>query len=205
MREKINFVKYILTHPFDGFYDAKYRGKGSMILSLLFIGVYCILPCISYQYTGFVMNFNELQYMNAITIIITNLSVLILFIVANYTVTTLFEGKGDMKDITLVLSYSLVPLIITNSITIAVSNFVITEEVILLSVVNLVGIVWTAFLLISGLCVIHEYKLFQNLVTLLATLISAAIIIFLFALFLSLVEQLLGFIVTIFSESLRRI
>lgn len=205
MREKISFLAYILTHPFDGFYDAKYRGKGSSLLSIILIAVFCVLPCITYQYMGFIMNFNEIQYMNSLTIIISNLSIVVLFIVANYTVTTLFDGKGAMKDITMVLAYSFVPMIITNIILIIGSNFIIAEEVVLLNTVHILGTAWTVFLLLCGLCVIHEYRFLQNIITLIATLIAAAIIIFLFVLFISLVEQLVGFVMTIFSESLRRI
>lgn len=205
MREKLNDLKYILFHPFDGFYEAKHRGKGSLKLATIFIALFCILKCVEYQYTGFVMNFNPIFAMNSFTIFISTLSVLMLFIVANWTITTLFDGKGSLSEIYLVLGYSLVPMILSNIISVIVSNFIISEEVILLRSFESISVAWFVFLMVAGLCVIHEYRLFQNFVTLLATLVAALIIVFLFVLFISLLEQMVSFFITIIEESIRRL
>lgn len=204
MMEKVKYLKYILFHPFDGFYEAKMRGRGSVKLAAAILIIYSVLACFSFQYTGFVMNTNEIFHMNSITIIISTLSVPLLFIVANWTITTLFEGKGRLGDILMVTGYSMTPLLAGNLIVTIVSNFVVTEEVILLQAVNWMMIVWFCFLMVAGLCTIHEYSLFRNMATLVATLIAAMILIFLFVLFLSLMEQMFGFFITFIQEWIRR-
>lgn len=204
MKEKINYLGYILFHPFDGFYEAKHRGKGSVKIAWVFIALYCLLQCVKYQYTGFIMNYNPIFYMNSFTILISSLSVLLLFTVANWTITTLFEGKGSLSEILMILGYALVPLILSDFLGIVISNFIIAEEVILLQSLQGVAVAWFVFLITSGLCVIHEYRLFQNLVTIIATAVSAIIIIFLFILLISLMEQMVGFFITIIEESIRR-
>ena len=85
-----------------------------------------------------------------------------------------------------------------------VSNFVISEEVVLLTSVRALMVAWFCFLMVAGLCTIHEFGLFRNLITLVATLISALILIFLFVLFLTLVEQMVGFFTTFIQEWIRR-
>ncbi len=205
MIDKLNDLKYILFHPFDGFYEAKHRGKGSLKLATFFIVLFCIMKCVEYQYTGFVMNFNAIFAMNSFTIFISTLSIIILFIVANWTITTLFDGKGSLAEIYLVLGYSLVPMVISNIISVIVSNFIIMEEVILLRSFESIAVAWFVFLMVAGLCVIHEYRLFQNFVTLLATFVSALIIVFLFVLLISLLEQMVNFFITIIEESIRRL
>lgn len=202
--EKVKYLGHILFHPFDGFYEAKMRGKGSMRLAVILMALYAVLQCFSYQYTGFVMNINPVFEMNSVVIIISALSVPLLFVVANWTVTTLFEGKGKLGEIFMVTSYSLVPLMIGDILVTVVSNFVISEEVVLLQSVQAIMLVWFAFLMIAGLCTIHEYGLFRNLATLVVTLIAAAILIFLFVLFLSLMEQMISFFITISQEWVRR-
>lgn len=204
MKEKLSYVKYILFHPFDGFYEAKHRGRGSLPLASIFILIFCVLKCVQYQYTGFIMNFNPLWAMNSLTIFISAFSILGLFTVANWTVTTLFDGKGNLSEIFMVLGYSMIPLILSDIISVVVSNYIIMEEVVLLTAFKGIAIAWFVFLLVIGLCVIHEYQLFQNLVTLVATLISAMILVFLFVLLLSLMEQMIYFIINIVSESVRR-
>lgn len=205
MKDKIANLRYILFHPFDGFYEAKFRDKGSLSLATSMIIIYCLLQCISYQYTGFIVNYAPLFLMNSVTIFLSSLSILVLFTVANWTVTTLFDGKGSMGEIFMVLGYSMVPLIISNILSIIISNYIILEEYILLRSLEGVAVAWFIFLMISGLCIIHEYRLFQNFVTLIATAVSAIIIVFLFVLLISLLEQMVSFIITVVEESIRRL
>ena len=63
----------------------------------------------------------------------------------------------------------------------------------------------TVFLIVSGLCVIHEYGLLKNLVVILSTFVAAFLIIFLLVLFLSLEERMFGFFAAVFKEITRRI
>jgi hypothetical protein len=97
MKEKLHYLKYAAFHPFDGFYEIKNRQKGSVLLATIILALYGIMQCLSYQYTGFIMNTNALFAMNSITIFISAISIFVLFTVSNWTVTTLFNGKGNMR------------------------------------------------------------------------------------------------------------
>lgn len=204
-KEKLCYVKHCVFHPFDGFYEAKNRGKGSLGIATALLILYCVLRCVQVQYTGFIMNTNHVSRMSSITIFISALSVLLLFVLSNWTVTTLFEGKGKLKDIYLVLCYSLVPMILMDTIVVFVSNYVIEEEVILLTSLQAMGVVWFCFMMVAGLCTVHEYGLAKNLVTLLVTAAAAAIILFLAVLFLSLMEQMVDFADVFVKEWIRRV
>jgi len=203
--ERVKYVKHCVFHPFDGFYEAKNRGKSSMLAATVLIALYCILECVKVQYTGFIMNLHQITRMNSVTIFISALSVLLLAIVSNWTITTLFDGKGKMKDIYMVVGYSLLPMVLIDTIIVIASNFVIEEEAVILTAIGWMGIAWCAFLIVTGLCTIHEFSLAKTLVTILATLAAALIILFLFVLFISLVEQMVQFFYIFFKELMRRI
>lgn len=205
VKEKLHYLKYASFHPFDGFYEIKYREKGSAALATVILVIYGILQCISYQYTGFIMNFNAIFNMNSISIFISSISVLLLGIVSNWTVTTLFNGKGNIRDIYITVCYSLLPLIIVIGAGVLISNFIIMEEVIILRSFQYLGIVWFVFILLAGLCVIHEYSMAVNLKTLLATAVAAAIIVFLGILFFTLLERMYNFVASVSQEVIRRI
>ena len=143
--------------------------------------------------------------MNSVTIFISALSVLILAVVSNWTITTLFDGKGKLKDIYMVLGYSLLPVVLLDTIIVFASNFVIEEEAIILTAISWMGLAWAAFLIVAGLCTIHEFSLAKTLVTIVATLIAALIILFLLVLFISLVEQMVQFLYIFGKEFMRRI
>lgn len=203
--EKIKYVKHCVFHPFDGFYEAKNRGKGSVLAATLIIAFYCVLECIKVQYTGFIMNLNQITRMNSVTIFISALTVLLLAVISNWTITTLFDGKGKLKDIYMVLGYALLPVVLIDSIIVIASNFIIEEEAVILTALSWMGLVWAAFLIVTGLCTIHEFSLAKTLVTILATLVAALIILFLLVLFISLVEQMVSFIYVFAKEFMRRI
>lgn len=205
MKEKLTYLKAAQFHPFDSFYEIRFRDKGSVPLAFLIMVVYGVIQCAAYQYTGFLMNFNSLQDMNSVSIFISSISILILFTVSNWTVTSLFDGKGKVKDIYIMICYSLVPLILTNLIEIILSNYIIQEEILIVLMFRGIGIVWFVFMAISGLCVIHEYTLTKNILSLLATVVAAAIIMFILILLFTLEEKMFYFLVAVGREIMRRL
>lgn len=205
MQEKVYYLKYSAFHPFDAFYEIGFRGKGSVVMSLVLIVLFALMQCISTQYTGFVMNEAELASVNSVSIFCTWVLGIFLFAISNWSVTTLFNGKGNLLHILNVIAYSLTPIMLTQLIKVVVSNYVILEEAMILYVLVGIGIAWFVFMLISGLCVIHEYGLGKNLLSILFSFVAAAIIIFLGVLFFTLVEQMVMFIISVAEEFMRRI
>lgn len=205
MKEKAYYLKHALFHPFEAFYEIRFRDKGSLTLAVIILALYGVMQCISKQYTGFVLNTNNLAEMNSISVFISSIMLVIIFTVANWTITTLFGGKGDMAGIFTVITYSLVPYIMTKLVLVFLSNFIIEEEAMIIYMLEGLGIVWFVFLAFSGLCVIHEYGMFKNIASLLATAVSAFLIVFLAVLFLSLEEKMFGFLSDVIREIIRKI
>lgn len=205
VREKFSYLKQSLFHPFDAFYEIRFRGRGSVLLAALLLALFGILQCISYQYTGFVINENEVESMNSISIFLTWVLGLLLFIVSNWSVTTLLNGKGNLGDILKVTAYSLTPMICTLVFQVFASNFIIAEEAMIVYVITGVGTVWSLFMLLAGLCVIHEYGFGKTLIAILLTFVAAAIIMFLGILFFTLIEQMVVFIISVGQEFMRRL
>lgn len=205
VKEKLNYLKSAVFHPFDAFYEIRFRGKGSTLLAALILVLFGILQCVSYQYTGFIINTNALAAMNSVSIFMTWVLGLILFIVSNWSVTTLLNGKGNLADILKVTAYSLVPMMCTLIFQVFASNFIILEEAMIVYVVTGIGTVWSIFMLLAGLCVIHEYGFGKTLIAILLTFVAAAIIMFLGILFFTLIEQMVIFVVSVGQEFLRRL
>lgn len=202
--ENVKYLKYTIFHPFDAFYEIKWRGKGSLLLATLMYVAYSIMQVLTYQYMGFVMNGNPLFQMNSIAIIIMAIAPMFIFIISNWSVSTLYNGKGKVKDLYVLIGYSLLPMIATQGITILVSNIVIIEEASLLMAFNSMGTIWFLYLMFTGLTTIHEFTAKENIMTLLATLVAAIIIIFLCVLYFTLMEQIISFVTTVVQEFMRR-
>lgn len=205
IKEKLYYLKSAVFHPFDAFYEIRFRGRGSALLAALIVGLFGILQCISYQYTGFVINSNDLAAMNSLSIFSTWVLGFALFIVSNWSVTTLLNGKGNMGDILKVVGYALAPLTCTLIFQVFISNFIILEEAMIVYVITGIGMVWSIFMLLAGLCVIHEYGFGKTLISIVLTFVAAAIIMFLGILFFTLIEQMVVFVISVGREFIRRL
>lgn len=198
------YVFYVLFHPFDGFYDLKFHRQRNYAIPAAIMLICGLIGILSYQYTGFILNHYPLFEMNSFTLFLTTLFPYLLFLISNWSITTLFEGNGTMGDILVVMSYALVPKLIFDLTGMIMSNMIIREETALLNAFEAIGTVWFIFLLFCGLCVIHEYKPLTNVVTLFVSFCSAMVIVFLAMLYFTVLGKVIGFISTVFIELTKR-
>ena len=203
-KEDLKNLFYTLFHPFDGFYEMKFRKKGNMVLATALLVLYGLVSIFSTQYTGFIFNTFPLHRMRSVQLFLLAVVPVVLFIVSNWSTTSLMNGSGNIRDIWTMTCYSLTPLILFNFVTALLSNVIILEEGPILTAFNYIGVVWFCYLVFCGLCTIHEYTASRNILTLLVTLVAAIIIIFLVILYFTLMQTVLGFIGTLSAEISKR-
>ncbi len=198
-KEELLFVFHLMFHPFDGFWDLKHEKRGSVRAALVFV----VLAIVSLFYrsvgTGYVMN-PKGTYSTIFMQLLVVLVPVLLFAVANWCLTTLFEGEGSFKDIFVAVGYSLMPLVLTIIPVTIASNFVVASETDILSLIIALGFIWTGFLIFFGMMVTHGYTIPKNLATTLGTIVGMAFIMFLAILFTSLVMDMVSFFTNIVSE-----
>ena len=204
-KDKLHYWGYSLTHPFDGFFEIRFRNHGSAFLATLLLIAYAVLNCLKFQYTGFSMNMNNIDEMDALSLFISVVSVVALFTVSNWTVTTLFNGKGKMKDIFIVVCYSLTVPIIGDAIVTFASNFVTLDEVMILTSVQMLCYAYFAFLVIAGLTTIHEYGFGGSIMSIIMSVVAAAVILFIGILLFTMLERMIYFFSSVFEELMRRL
>ena len=123
-----------------------------------------------------------------------------LWVIANWCLTTLFDGEGSIRDIYIATCYSLFPLPAFFVLTTLLSNIVTAEEASLLTLAMGVAFFWVGFLLFFGMMVIHDYTLFKNVLTVIASIVGMAFIMFIAVLFSSLLGKIVSFISSIIIE-----
>ena len=197
--KELLYAFHVIFHPFDGFWDLKHEKRGSVRAAATILAATIAVFYYNAIGQGYIMNPEE----NYSTILGVALSVLVpflLFIVANWCLTTLFEGEGSFKDVFVAACYALTPfLIITIPITIA-SNFVISSEKDILSLLMTVAFIWMGLLLILGMMVTHDYMIGKNFLTILGTILGMVCIMFIVLLFSFLFGKLIGFVTNIIDE-----
>ncbi len=204
LSEDFKYLLHVITHPFDGFYEVRFRGKGNLYLGAIILVLFGLLSIIKYQYTGFIMNNNPQFAMNSVTTFIFGIFPYLLFCISNWSVTAIFEGSGKFGDIFTVVTYALFPKLVLDAIIVILSNVVTIEESAILTAISGFGIVYFAFLVFAGLCVAHEYTAATNVVMILATFVAAIIIIFLAILYITLIQKVTSFVFTFGTELMKR-
>ncbi len=198
------YLVYTMFHPFDGFYELRFRKeRNDTLIAIIFI-IFGITSIFDMFYTGFIIQSFDGYGVNNFIIFATAVFPFILFAVANWSVTALFDGSGSVPDILMVLAYSLVPKILFDITGIFLSNIIIQEEIIMYTSFVGIGTVFFVFLVFIGLCIIHEYTALMNIVTLFATFLSAIIMVFIGMFFMTILGRMFGFISTIFLEITKR-
>ena len=188
-----------MFHPFDGFWDIKHEYRGSMRASWVFI----LLTVAYFWYntvgSGYIINQLPVN-MSFIYNIISVLLPILLWVVANWCLTTLFDGEGTLKDIFIATSYSLLPLALLGIPATIISNVLVADEVQILGLISGISYVWVGMLIFIGMMVTHNYSMLKSITTCLFTIVGIAFIVFVAILFSSLIMKLVMFITTIAQE-----
>ncbi len=198
-RQELMYVFHLVFHPFDGFWDLKHEKRGSVRASLVILGV--VILSFYYQSigTGYIMN-PEGTYSTIFAQILAVGLPFILWVIANWCLTTLFEGEGSFKDIFIATSYALAPLPLFLIASTIMSNFVTLEESALATMLITVAFVWAGLLIFLGTMVTHDYSFGKNLLMCVATIVGMAVIMFVGFLFSSLMGKMVSFVSSIVME-----
>lgn len=196
----LKYSLYVITHPFDGFWDLKREKRGSLGAAVTILVLVILTSIIKKQNTSFLFNYNRLDKLNVLVDIITVFLVYVLWCVANWCLTSLMDGEGKMTDIMIATAYSLVPIVLINLPLVPVSYVITAEEGTFYTVFTVISFLWAGILLLFGTMVTHQYSMKKTILTILCTIVGMAIILFIGLLFFSVIQRIINFIVTIYQE-----
>lgn len=198
--ECIKFPAYILFHPIKGYEMFKRENRARMSVSIIFVIIQIIITILAFQYEGFLVNPRKITDLNIFAEIAYIIVPILLITFANWSITTLFDGKGKVKDIFMMICYAQFPLIICKALGILISNVIVEDEVGFYSVVLVLGTIFMCYMVFFGMITIHEFGLKKCVLTILATVISLAIILYALFLFFDLFQKVYGFLYVVYRE-----
>lgn len=196
----IGYIGYILRHPIEGYEEMKYKKGGNPLIALGIIAIWFVLMVLKYTSTGFVYNSNKPGQINIGIIFLSTVCIVALWVVANWSLCTLLDGEGKMREIFVHSVYALVPYIATVAISIVLSNVLTLDEGAFVTWITLFGVLWSGFLLYSAMMTLHNYSGAKTFVCLFLTVVAMVVIAFLLILCFTLVQQMVSFAVTIWRE-----
>ena len=202
--ESLRYSMYIMTHPFDGFWDLTHEKRGTMAAANVLLGLTFLTNIWNLRFTNFMFNDTRWDRINIWSEVLGVLAPLLIYCVANWCLTTLFDGKGRLKDIYMGMCYSLTPyILIMNPITI-ISNVVTKEEGAFIVYFEYLALGWAAALILVSVMQIHDYSLMKAILAIAFSIFGMLVIVFLIMLFFSLVSDAVAFFISVGKEIMFR-
>jgi len=128
-----------------------------------------------------------------------------LWTVANWSLTTLMDGKGRMFEIYMAVCYALTPYVIINVIMIILSQFITFEEGAIYWVLAGFSALWTGLLILAAMMMVHDYSVLKTVLSSLLTVVGMGVMVFVFVIFFSLVSDAVAYFMSLYKEILFRL
>lgn len=191
---------YALSHPFKWFDDMKYVGTGNVKFSVGVLVVLCIVNIYATRNSSFLVNNIDISKVNSLMVVATTVVPYMLFVIANWTITTLMDGKGTFKHIFMVNMYALYPMVFLQLIGTFLSNYIISDEVPMILFFFGLGMFLYVFYTFVGLVVVHGFTFTKGVASVALTFVSMLLIMFVSLLLLTLVGGFVDDIYTMYYE-----
>lgn len=191
---------YMMSSPFKAFDDVKYENAGSTSFAVILMVIYAWMSLINARYKGFLLNTNDINHINVPLILTSAVAPFIIFVIANWAIGVLIDGKGNFRNVFVFTSYALYPQIICSIIGVLLSRICIYEETGLVTTIYAIGWVLFGFYLFVGLTTVHQFTFRKALLDILLSAVGMAIIIFISVLLATLVSGFVNDVGTIVDE-----
>lgn len=198
----ITFPLFIITNPFKGFDEMKYLKRGDLRYSFIILLLAGIVRVIERTSTGFIRTgYNVTVPFLSVPLVLTLFyAPIMLIVLANWSITTLTNGKGTFRNIFQTYTYALYPTIFLRLAAVGLSHVVTGNELFFVNALVGLGTLMLYAYFFIGLIVVHEYTFFKAVLMVMLTILAMLIIVFVVALFLSLLNNFVGFVYILLYE-----
>jgi hypothetical protein len=201
----LKYSLYVSTHPLDGFWDLTHEKRGSIAAANIIAATAVIVEVLRLTLTNFQFVTINMEYFNSVIVALRILLPIGLWTVANWSLTTLMDGKGRMFEIYMGVCYALTPYVIINVIMIVLSQFITFEEGAIYWVLAGFSALWTGLLILAAMMMIHDYSIVKTVFSSFLTIVGMGVMVFVFVIFFSLVSDAVAYFISLYKEILFRV
>ena len=203
--KNFKFAFYCMTHPLDGYWDLTHEKRGSLAVANTILILTLVARITSLQFTSFIFNQVYWPEINIFLYLGSVVFPLALWVVGNWALTTLFDGKARLPQIYVATCYAILPYSLVQFPLIIFSNMVTVNEAEFYSTINLVVLVFCAMYIVVAMMQIHEYTMSKTILFTFFSIFAMLVIVFILLLFFSMISQGIAYFVSIAREILFRI
>ena len=187
-------------HPFQAFQALRTQKATSLLLACIFVVVFYMARVSQDLYGGFMYVIVDTANYNALFTLFGSVGVLLLWVVTNWGICMLNDGKGSFMEVFCMSAYSMMPMIAYSLIFTVGSHVIPATSTDSFAIIGTILSIYTVLLLLIGMTVVHEYTFFKSMGMALLTVVCMALAIFVLCSVVLLSQQFIMFIVSIVQE-----
>ena len=195
----------VLRHPIDTFYDIRRENKGHMITAFALYVVEYLLFMAYFLGSGFVLIGNSAQDASVLFLSCIFWAPVMLFVVSNFLVCEVGEGKARFRDVFISTAYVLAPFVVLMPFAILISHIITGNELALLELGIIAIVGWTVVNLLIATKEIHVFEIGEAIVHLLITAFLMAVIVLAVSLIFMLCEEMVDMVISVIKEVYYRV
>ncbi|MDR0555121.1 MAG: YIP1 family protein [Treponema sp.] len=200
----LRYSLYVCVHPLDGFWDLTHEKRGSLGAAHIIVAATVAVQIFKTTMTSFLFWSFHAEYFNAAMMGLQVIVPLLLWTVANWSLTTLMDGKGHLREIYMATSYALTPYCLITAAMVLFSRIITIEEGAVYQVFNTFAVVWTAVLIMAAMMMIHDYSPGKMLFSSFLSIVGMGVMLFIFLIFFMLISDCFAYVVSVVKEILYR-
>ena len=197
---KVKVALSTMVHPFDTFDSIKYKNLGSVKIAVSLLVLFYISKMLEKTASGFLFMKSSPTTYNMLYTIIGTVGLVMLWVISNWLVACLADGKGTFKEVLIATTYALIPYIAFLLIRVPLSHILTLSGLSILNGIGVAILIFTFFLLLIAIMAVHEYDFFKFVTTAIVSLFFMLLIVFVLFLVGVLWQQIVEFIKSIFVE-----
>ena len=202
--ESLKYCLYTTRRPLVGFWDLVHEKKGTLAAAHTIVAIAIIVEIMRLTITNFQFIMIYMEAFNMFMVIAQIILPIFLWSVANWSLTTLMDGKGRLKDIYMGTAYAMTPMIIINAVLIPVSHVITVDEGALYWTAQSIGMFYFVALLMCAMMEIHDYSMGKTILSSVLSVVAIGIIILVFVMFFAVVSDGIAYFVSLAQEIIFR-
>lgn len=198
----IPYCFYCLSHPFEGFFRMKEDKRKQRAAAAIILYAFLVFSAIAkQQLTSYMFANVEVQLtLDVLKMTISTILPYMLWVVSSWCFTSLMDGEGNLKDIFCATAVAAIPVIAVNIVLIPLSYLMTSDESNLYDFISALGTILMVLYMFLSMMSTQQYSVLKAIVTAILTLIGMMVIAFVVILIFYLIQQVWGFISSVFSE-----
>ena len=199
------WVKHSVFHPFEGFEVLRWKKGGSVLYASIVVLLWFVASILYEKLYGFQFYVSSGKLFSIVPYIVQTIALFLVWVIGNWSICTLLEGEGTIRNIYIYSAYALIPYVVSMYVDTLLSHILVRDEEIFITCVRVVGLLWTVLLMFNAIKAVHQYSIPKTIFAIILTIVAMLIILILLVLLVALFQQVYVFISSVWTEITYRV